>query len=87
MFITNGIMITCFRMEIITYLKRPDLKQECLRAWQANYNAIPSNLRTDAVMLAEQHQCVDVSFILKYTHFVSVTVDTTFIHTTQNLHV
>lgn len=53
------------RMEIITYLKRPDLKQEYLTAWQRNYNAIPSNLRNEAIMIAEQHQRVDVSLIME----------------------
>ena len=53
------------RMEIITYLKRPDLKQELLTAWQSNYNAIPNNLRNEAIMIAEQHQCVDVSTVDK----------------------
>lgn len=47
------------RMEIITYLKRPDLKQELLTTWQSNYNSIPDNLRNEAIMIAEQHQCVD----------------------------
>ena len=56
------------RMEIITYLKRPDLKQEYLSTWQKNYNAIPSNLRNEAFMIAEQHQRVDVSFIYDYIH-------------------
>ena len=51
------------RMEIITYLKRPDLKQEYLSQWQRNYNAIPSNLRNEAIMIAEQHQRVDVSTV------------------------
>ena len=60
-------------MEIILYLKKPDLKQECLSQWQKNYNAIPSNMRNETVMIAEQHQRVDVSFICmhicyKYMH-------------------
>ena len=34
---------------LATYLKRPDLKQEYLSHWQKNYNAIPNNLRNEAI--------------------------------------
>ena len=69
-------LISCcssyIRMEIITYLKRPDLKQELLTTWQSNYNSIPDNLRNEAIMIAEQHQCVDVSSLFAVDKYACV---------------
>ena len=49
------------RKEIVSYLGRPDHKQEFVSQWQQNYNAIPAHLISEDVMKAELHHRVDVS--------------------------
>lgn len=53
-------MIT-LRKEFVSYLRRPDHKQEFVSQWQTTYNSLPTHLRCEEVMKAELHHRVDVS--------------------------
>lgn len=47
------------RQEFLCYLRRPDQKQDRIRIWQKEFNAIPDDLRDDEEQRAELHERVD----------------------------
>lgn len=49
------------RKEFLTFLRRPDEKEEYVLQWQNHYNDLAEDMRSDDEVKAELHQEVDVS--------------------------
>ncbi|XP_070194777.1 sperm flagellar protein 2-like isoform X3 [Littorina saxatilis] len=47
------------RKDFLSYLRRPDHKQEFVDQWQKDYNAVPDDMREDEETRGELHQRVD----------------------------
>lgn len=47
------------RKDFLSYLRRPDHKQEFVTQWQKDYNSVPDDMREDEETRAELHQRVD----------------------------
>jgi septal ring factor EnvC (AmiA/AmiB activator) len=52
-------MITFYRKDFLTYLRRPDHKQVFVAQWQKDYNMVPDDMREDEETRAELHQRID----------------------------
>ena len=50
----------CFRKEFLSFLRRPDEKEEYVLQWQNHYNDVAEDMRNDDEVKAELHQEVDV---------------------------
>ena len=49
-----------FRKEFLSFLRRPDEKEEYVLQWQNHYNDVSEDMRDDDEVKAELHQEVDV---------------------------
>ncbi|XP_028417674.1 sperm flagellar protein 2-like [Dendronephthya gigantea] len=47
------------RKEFLSFLRRPDEKEEYVLQWQSHYNDVPEDMRSDDEVKAELHQKVD----------------------------
>jgi hypothetical protein len=55
-----------FRKEFLSFLRRPDEKEEYVLQWQNHYNEVSEDMRGDDEVKAELHQEVDVRFLLQH---------------------
>ena len=56
----------------MSFLRRPDEKEEYVHQWQCHYNDIPEDMRSDDEIKAELHQKVDVRLLSLIPFFFQV---------------